>query len=111
VPRALIRMSYELSDNVESSSGGVGSAGIGSHPPLLGLLGPADAVGSIGVAAVGAAGALVGQPVTAVGPSDDGPGAGGWLAGVAFAVQLDHHPGAQDGVLLLAADPLVQLSR
>jgi hypothetical protein len=35
--------------------------------------------------------------------------AGGGLAGVAFAVQLDHHVGAQGGVLLLAADPLVQL--
>jgi hypothetical protein len=33
------------------------------------------------------------------------------LAGVAFAVQLDHHVGAQGGVLLLAADPLVQLGR
>jgi hypothetical protein len=33
------------------------------------------------------------------------------LAGVTLAVQLDHHVGAQDGVLLLAADPLVQLVR
>ena len=34
----------------------------------------------------------------------------GWRA--AFAVQLDHHVGAQGGVLLLvAADPLVQLRR
>src|SRR5215207_10833975 len=39
------------------------------------------------------------------------PRPGAWLAGVAFAVQLDHHVGAQDGVLLLAPDPLVQLSR
>jgi alkanesulfonate monooxygenase SsuD/methylene tetrahydromethanopterin reductase-like flavin-dependent oxidoreductase (luciferase family) len=30
---------------------------------------------------------------------------------VAFAVQLDHHAGTQDGVLLLAADPLEQLGR
>jgi hypothetical protein len=30
---------------------------------------------------------------------------------VAFAGQLDHHAGTQDGVLLLAADPLEQLSR
>jgi hypothetical protein len=30
---------------------------------------------------------------------------------VAFAVQLNYHIGAQDGVLLLAADPLVQLGR
>jgi hypothetical protein len=31
------------------------------------------------------------------------------LAGVTLAVQLDDHVGAQDGVLLLAADPLEQL--
>jgi hypothetical protein len=42
---------------------------------------------------------------------DTSPSAGGWLAGVAFAVQLDQHVGAQDGVLLVAADPLMQLSR
>jgi hypothetical protein len=30
---------------------------------------------------------------------------------VAFAVQLDHHVGAQRRVLLLAADPLGQLSQ
>ena len=30
-------MSYELSTDVENSRGGVGSAGIGSHPPLLGF--------------------------------------------------------------------------
>jgi hypothetical protein len=28
---------------------------------------------------------------------------------MAFAIQLDHYVGAQDGVLLLAADPLMQL--
>jgi hypothetical protein len=44
-------------------------------------------------------------------PADDRPGPGGGLAGAAFAVQLDHHVGARGGVLLLAADPLVQLSR
>ena len=81
-------------------SGGRGSAGIGHHLPLLGLLGPAWAVGSVGVAAVGTAGALAGQPVSAVGPADDRPGAGGGLAGMAFAVQLDHHVGAQGGVPL-----------
>ena len=87
-----------------------GSAGIGHHLPLQGLLGPARAVGSIGVAAVGAAGALAGQPVAAVGSSDDrlGPLL---LAGVTLAVQLDHHVGAQDSVLLLAVDPPVQLVR
>jgi hypothetical protein len=70
------------------------------------VLGPARAVG---VAALEAAGALAGQPVAAVGSSNDGPGPGGGLAGVALAVQLDHHIGTQSGVLLLAADPLVQL--
>ena len=72
-------------------------------------MGSAGTVDTVGVAAVGTAGALTGQPVAAVGPSDDRPGPGGWLAGVAFAVQLDHHVGAQDGVLLVAADPLEQL--
>jgi hypothetical protein len=63
--------------------------GIGHHLPLRGLVGPACAVGSVGVAAVGAVDALVGQSVAVVDPSDNDPGAGGWLAGVAFAVQLD----------------------
>jgi hypothetical protein len=57
--------------------GPVGSADIGHHLPLLGLVEPADAVdsvGSVGVAAVGTAGALAGQPVAAVGSSDDRPG-------------------------------------
>jgi hypothetical protein len=36
---------------------------------------------------------------------------GGWLAGAALAVQLNDHVGAQDGVLLVAADPLMQLGR
>ena len=47
--------------------------------------------------------------VGAVGAADDRPGAGGGLAGAAFAVQLDDHVGTQGGVLLLAADPPVQL--
>ena len=87
------------------------ATGIRLYLPLLGLLGPAGAIGSVGVAAVGAAGALAGQPVAAVGSSDDRPGAGGGLAGMAFAVQLDHHVGAQGGVVLLATDPLEQLGR
>jgi hypothetical protein len=106
--------------------GGVRSAGIGNHPPRLGLVGSAGAVAAggtvgppalatalpvAGVAAVGTAGALVGQPVAAVGPADDRPGPGGGLAGPAFAVQLDDDLGAQGGVLLVAADPLVQLGR
>jgi hypothetical protein len=65
----------------------------------------------VGVAAVGPAGALAGQPVAAVGPADGRPGPGGGLAGPAFAVQLHDHVGAQDRVLLVTADPLVQLSR
>src|SRR4029453_7778021 len=89
-------------------SGRVGSASIGRHLPLLGLVG---SVGSVGVAALGAAGALADQPVAAVGPSDDRPRPGGGLAGVAFAIELDHHIGAQGRVLLLAADPLIQLGR
>ena len=56
----------------------VGSASIGRRLPALGLVGAAGAVGSVGVAAGGAAGALASQPATAVGSSDDGPGAGGW---------------------------------
>jgi hypothetical protein len=89
--------------------GRVRSAGIG-HSPLRGLPRSAGAIGPTGaveVAAVAATLALAGQPVAALGPADDRPRPGGGLAGVALAVQLDHHVGAQDGVLLLAADPLV----
>ena len=74
-------------------------------------MGSAWAVGSIGVAPAGAVFPVGGQPVAALGPPDDRPGAGGWLAGAAFAVQLDDDVGAQGGVLLLAADPLEQLRR
>src|SRR5512133_2298046 len=49
--------------------------------------------------------ALVGP----VGAADDRPGAGGWPAGAALAVELDHDLGAQGGVLLLAAHPGGQL--
>jgi hypothetical protein len=48
--------------------------------------------------------------VGAVGAADDRPGPGGGLAGAALAVQLDDHVGAQDGVLLVAADPRLQLT-
>ena len=78
---------------------------------LVGSTGTVGAAGAVGVAAVGAAGALVGQPVAAVGPSDDRPGPAGGLAGVAFAVQLDDDVGALVGVLLVAADPRMQLGR
>jgi hypothetical protein len=47
----------------------------------------------------------------AVGAADDRPGPGGGLAGAAFAVQLDDDVGAQGGVLLAAADPLLKLRR
>jgi hypothetical protein len=88
----------------------VGSASIGHHLPLRGMVGPAGAVGSVGVAALGAVGALVDQPVAAVGPADDRPGPGGWLAG-GRGVRCTARPSRwrPGGVLLLAADPLVQL--
>src|SRR5829696_1335088 len=60
--------------------GPVGSAGIGRHHSLYGLLGPAWAVGSVGLVALRAAGALAGHPAAAVGPSDDRPSPGGGLA-------------------------------
>jgi hypothetical protein len=44
-------------------------------PPLLDLMQSAGAVTPTGAAAVGAAGALAGQPLGAVGPPDDRPGA------------------------------------
>jgi hypothetical protein len=107
-------MSYELCAGVESSWGGVGSAGIGNHPPLLGLVGSAGAVaagGTVGLPALATVVTIPGVAVGAFGPADDRPGAGGGLAGAAFAVQLDDDVGAQGGVLLVAADPLVQLGR
>ena len=88
--------------------GGVGSAGIGNHPPLLGLVGSAGAVaagGAVGLRALATALTVAGVAVGAFGAADDRPGAGGGLAGAAFAVQLDHHIRPQDGVLLVAADP------
>src|SRR5512132_4567900 len=94
--------------------GGVGSAGIGNHPPLLGLVGSAGAVpagGTVGLPALATALTVAGVAVGAFGAADDRPGAGGGFAGAAFAVELDHHVGAQGGVLLLAADPLVKLGR
>jgi hypothetical protein len=97
---------------LESVAGSRGSASIGHPLPLLGLMKSAGAVGSaaaIGVATGGPAGALAGQPMAPIGSPDGRPGPGGWVAGAAFAVQLDHHVGAQDGVLLVAADPRMQL--
>src|SRR5215218_7051771 len=94
--------------------GRVGSVGIGNHPPLLRLAGSAGAVaaaGTVGLPALATVLTVVGVAVGAFGAADDRPSAGGGLAGVAFAVQLDDHVGAQGGVLLVAADPLVQLGR
>ena len=91
-------------------------SGIGSHLPLLGLMSAAGIAGTVTVATllavdVGALGRLARWPASAVGPPDDRPRPGGGLAGMAFAVQLDHHVGAQGGVVLLATDPLEQLGR
>jgi hypothetical protein len=84
---------------------------------------PSRALGLVGSAGAVAAGGTVGLPVLATalavpwcgggafGAADDRPGPGGWLAGVALAAQLDHHVVAQGGVLLVAADLLIQLGR
>jgi hypothetical protein len=90
------------------------SAGIGNHPPLLRLVGSAGAVaaaGAVGLPALAPALAVAGVAVGASGAAGDRPGPAGRLAGAALAVELDHHVGPQGGVLLLAADPLVQLGR
>jgi hypothetical protein len=100
--------------DVRDSAGWVGSAGIGNHPPLLGLVGSAGAVaagGTVGPHALATVLTVAGVAAGAFGAADDRPGAGGGLAGAAFAVQLDDDVGAQGGVLLVAADPLVQLRR
>jgi hypothetical protein len=107
-------MSYALSTGVDSSSGRMRSAGIGNHPPLLRLVGSPRAVaagGAVGLPALATALTVAGVAVGAFGAADDRPGPGGGLAGAAFAVQLDDHVGTQGGVLLLAADPLMQLGR
>jgi hypothetical protein len=54
---------------------------------------------------------VAGQSVGAVSAADDRPRPSGGLAGVAFAVQLHDDVGAQGGVLLVAADPLMKLRR
>jgi hypothetical protein len=51
-----------------------GSADVGRHLALLGFMESAGAVGWVGVAAGGPAGALVGQLMGAVGPPDDRSG-------------------------------------
>ena len=90
----------------------MGSAGIGHHPPFLrsvGSAGPFVTDGAVGLAALGPAGALAGQPVAAVGAASDRPRPRGGLGRVAFGVQLHHHPRAQGRVVLGPADPLGQL--
>jgi hypothetical protein len=83
------------------------AAGIGNHPPLLGLAGSTVAGGVAGtVTALLAVGLAA---VSALGAAGDRPGAGAGLGGVAFAVQLHHHPGAQHRVVLGASHPLGQL--
>jgi hypothetical protein len=114
-------MSYELSVGVESSSAGWDQRASATIPrssgwwdPLLGMVGSAGAVaaaGTVGLPALATALTVAGVAVGAFGAADDRPSAAGWLAGAAFAVQLDHHIGAQGGVLLIAAHPLEQLAR
>jgi hypothetical protein len=51
--------------------GGMGSAGIGYHPPLLGSVGSVGAADAVGLAALGSAGPLVDQPLGAFGAASD----------------------------------------
>jgi hypothetical protein len=60
--------------SLSGSSGPVGSAAIGRHLSLLGLMRLANGVRSVGPAALEVAGALVGQPVEPVGTADDWAG-------------------------------------
>jgi hypothetical protein len=60
----------------------VRSAGIGNHPPLLGLVGSAGGVaagGTVGLPALATALTVAGVAVGAFGAADDRPGAGGGL--------------------------------
>jgi hypothetical protein len=75
----------------------------------MGSVGAIPAVLALSVAVLGAAGALADQPVGAVGAAGDRPDAGTGPGGVAFGVQLHHHPGAEGCVVLGAAHPLGQL--
>jgi hypothetical protein len=88
--------------------GSVGSAGIGNHRPLgLRSAGWLDPAGTVTLAALLAVEVAA---VGAVGPAGDRPGAGGGLGGVAFGVQLHHHPGTEHRVVLGTAHPLGQLT-
>jgi hypothetical protein len=75
----------------------------------VGSAGAVAAGGTVGMPAPATALTVARVAVGAFGAADDRPGTGGWSVGAALAVQLDHHVGAKGGVLLLTADPLVQL--
>src|SRR5829696_3896398 len=80
-------------------SGWMGSAGIGNHPRSSSCwLGRWGAVGAVGLAALTTLLAVGLAAVAAVGAASNRPGAGAGLGGVAFAVQLHHHPGAEHRV-------------
>jgi hypothetical protein len=105
------RLAEQLSVDAKLA-GTVGSAGIGYHLPLLGLVRSAGSVGPTGAVGVAALIGLLAVGVAAVGAlgaAGDRPGAGAGLGGVAFAVQLHHHPGAEYRVVLGAPYPLGQL--
>jgi hypothetical protein len=73
---------------------------------LVGSVGAVGAARTVAVAALLAVGLAA---VAALGAAGDRPGAGAGLGGVAFGVQLHHHPRTQGRVVLGAADPLGQL--
>jgi hypothetical protein len=80
-------------------------------PRVGGSAGAVAAGGTVGPPALATALPVAGVAVGPFAAADDRPGPGGGLAGPAFAVQLDDDVGAQGGVLLVAADPLVKLCR
>jgi hypothetical protein len=86
---------------------GWGSAGIGNHLSFgLGSAGALDLAGPVTLAALLAIGLAA---VGALGAAGDRPGPRAGLGGVAFAVQLHHHPSAQGRVVLGTPHPLGQL--
>jgi DNA-binding CsgD family transcriptional regulator len=89
------------------------SAGVGAHRPLLDLracsAGPVGAAGTVGLAALVAVLAVGLAAVGALGAAGDRPDPGGGALAVGLAAHLHHHLGAEDRVVLGAADPLGQL--
>jgi len=69
-----------------SWSGWIGSAGIGNHPRLLGLVGSVGAISPTGTIVVAALLAVVLAALDPVGTTGDGPGTGAGLGRVAFSV-------------------------